>query len=47
MTKGLQKKKGTFLKRVVIPALYGLETAALSNRQEADLEIAELKIFFR
>ncbi len=39
------KVKGKIYKTVVRPALlYGLETAALTKRQEAELEVAELKM---
>lgn len=34
--------KGEICKTVVRPAMYGLETVALSNRQKAELEVAEM-----
>ena len=40
--------KGKVYKVAVIPAMsYGLETVALTKRQEAEMEVAELKIFIR
>ena len=39
------KVKGKVYKTVVRPSmLYGLETAALTKKQEAELEVAELKM---
>ncbi|KAI5085502.1 hypothetical protein C0J45_2268, partial [Silurus meridionalis] len=39
------RMKGKVYRTVVLPAmLYGLETVALSKRQEAELEVAELKM---
>ncbi|KAI5091615.1 hypothetical protein C0J45_18821, partial [Silurus meridionalis] len=42
------RMKGKVYRTVVRPAmLYGLETVALSKRHEVELEVAELKTFFR
>ncbi|KAI5095577.1 hypothetical protein C0J45_14007 [Silurus meridionalis] len=38
------RMKGNAYRTVVRPVLYGLETVALNKRQEAELEVAELKM---